>query len=128
MNDWSRRTYEEQCGNELTVRRYRRPRVPILRKLEIGIASEEEVRAYEWLRHELLSKRNHHLSSRNIFGVIGFDVPIGACNPDIIEQIMAERGIPLVERKNWYDVRTGRVVSVAFTYDTPEVGIINTPI
>ncbi len=128
LSDWSRKTNPSSSSNELTVRRYCRPRIPIIRKLQMGIATDDEWRAYYWLKNEFTTKRAHFLSSRNIFGVIGLEVPIYQCDPAIVEQIMAEMGIVLLEKKNWYNVRTGNVISVSLTYDTPEIGIINMPV
>ncbi|MBQ8298985.1 MAG: hypothetical protein IJX99_03830 [Clostridia bacterium] len=110
------------------MRRRRRPRIPIVRKLQLGIASEEEWRAYYWLRNEFITKRAHFLSGKSIFGVVGFEVPVYKCDPAIVEQIMAELGTVLLDKETYYNARTGNVYSVYLTYDTPEIGVINMPI
>lgn len=89
--------------------------------------TEREI-AYNWLMNELITRYASHMSEKSIFGTVSFNVPIDQCNPDLIEEIMDEYHVPLIDKKCWYNLHTNELISVHFTYDTPALGIIHTPI
>ena len=125
------KTYEDMVAEEKR-RNFRiiRPQRDFYRwedEQPVAALTEREI-AYNWLMNELTTNYASHMSEKSIFGTVSFNVPITACDPDMIEEIMAESHVPLIDKKCWNNLHTNELISVHFTYDTPALGIIHTPI